>query len=416
VTWNGLITLSAMGATMVLTYLFQVVMARWLTTQEYGELSAILAALNVVTIPIFGLCMAITRDVASARVAATQHLVTLLRPYVVRVAAVTVGMIVGLLALSSWLGAFLQLSSLTPLVFLALLVTFTNAVGTSRAVLLGLHDFASVAVNQIVEALSRLVSASAIAVYGLAAAAGFGGYLVGLGVALVLVLWRVPRRVRPRESAPWPDGDVSGRGVAEAVSVSSSDRDISWPAIIVTGTFIVLLNIDLIVVKHFLPPDVAGQYAAISMLAKALFVITNAFDVVLFPSASAARAAGGDDSAHLQRALLSIGLIVIPILVVYWLIGAPLVDRFFGPRYAGVGPLLFPYAVAVTLLGLGTLIARYRLAVGRGVHSGALVGAAAAAIAAFAGFHATLEQVVGVLLLTGIGTVVLGLTGIRGRT
>jgi O-antigen/teichoic acid export membrane protein len=404
-----------MGATMVLTYLFQVVMARWLSILEYGELSTILATLNVLTIPIFGLCMAITRDVAAARVGGTQHLAILLRPYAIRVASVTVAVIAGVLVLSSWLQSFLQLSSLAPLVFLALLVTFTNVLGTSRAVLLGLHDFASVAANQISEALIRLICATAIAAYGLPAMAGFGGYLLGLSAALCLVAWRVPMRVGPRLAASGPDPDSSAQVVVEAVTARTGDPDISWPAIVVTGTFIVLLNVDLIVVKHFLPPDLAGQYAAISMLAKALFVITNAFDVVLFPFASAARAAGADDSAHLQRALLSVGSIVIPILAVYWFTATPLVDQLFGARYAGVAPLLFPYALAVTLLGIGTLIARYRLAVGRGVSSRALLATAAAATAAFVAFHATLEQVVGVLLVTGIVTVALGLSGARRR-
>jgi O-antigen/teichoic acid export membrane protein len=89
VTWNGLTTLVAMGATMVLGYLFQVVMARRLTTLEYGELSAILATLNVMTIPVFGLCMAVTRDVAAAPHTGRHQLIGIVRLYVLRVACIT---------------------------------------------------------------------------------------------------------------------------------------------------------------------------------------------------------------------------------------------------------------------------------------------------------------------------------------
>jgi hypothetical protein len=204
--------------------------------------------------------------------------------------------------------------------------------------------------------------------------------------------------------------DSSGleQGVQVAPELHTKRADISWPAIVVTGTFIVLLNMDLIVVKHFLPPDVAGQYAAISTLAKALFVITNAFDVVLFPLATAARATGESDREHLRTALLSIGLIVAPILASFFLVGGPLVTVLFGARYADSAPLLFPYALAVTLLGLATLIARYRLAIGRGVPSAALLSTIVAASAAFIGFHETLNQVVSVLLLTALAS--LGVT------
>jgi O-antigen/teichoic acid export membrane protein len=406
VTWNGLLTLAAMGGTMVLTYLFQVAMARSLSTREYGELSATLATLNVLTIPVFGLCMAVTRDVAATSTTNLHDLGRLVRPYAVRVAGVTLAGFAGLALLSSWLSGFLQLSSVSPLIYLALLVAMTNAVGTGRAILLGIHDFGSVGLNQVAEAFIRLVSGLTIAVAGLAATAGYAGYSLGLLVALLLATARIRMRMGHPRSTP------GGVPRASPTSVSPSKHaDISWAAIVLTGTFIVLLNMDLIVVKHFLPPDLAGQYAALSTLAKALFVITNAFDVVLFPLATAARASGSNGDAHLRRALFSIGLIVVPVLATYWLAAVPMVSLLFGQRYAGVAPLLFPYALAVALLGVATLIARYRLAVGYRVPSAALLGAIVIASGAFVLFHETLDQVVGVLLVIAFGTLALTLVG-----
>jgi O-antigen/teichoic acid export membrane protein len=391
---------------MVLAYLFQVVMARQLSTLEYGELSAILATLNVMTIPVFGLSMAVTRDVAAALHADRHQLEKIMRRYGLRVACVTAAMLAGVLLFNSWLSGFLQLSTGAPLVYLALLITLTNVTSTGRAILLGVHDFASVALNQVAEALVRLASGIAMAVSGFAATAGFGGYSLGLLLALTLVGVRMRTRLGARATGASGAADQSTRVAPEP---RSKNPDISWSAIVVTGSFIVLLNTDLIVVKHFLPPDVAGQYAALSTLAKALFVITNAFDVVLFPMATAARASGASDGTHLRTALLSIGLIVGPILAVYWLIGGPLVSMLFGARYADGAPLLFPYALAITVLGLATLIARYRLAIGRAVPSWALLTTVVAAGAAFIAFHETLGQVVGVLSLTAVTSLTVAL-------
>jgi O-antigen/teichoic acid export membrane protein len=409
VTRNGLITLIASGATTVAAYVFQTVMARLMSTSEFGELSSIVATLNIAAIPIFGISTAITHDVAASRAKSAEQLGLLVGPHARRVASITVVMIVGLVVLSPWLIAFLQLSSLVPLLFLAALVALTNLVGIGRAVLLGLHDIASLAVNQVAEALTRLVSGITMAVSGLIATAGFAGYSLGLLAALLLVVSRLPSpamlRLATQASRP-----LKSVGSEHA---PGQDRDISWRAIVVAGASAVLLNIDLVVVKHFFPPEEAGQYAAISTLAKGLFLITNAFDVVLFPAAAAARAAGADGIAHLRRAILSVGVIVVPILAVYWLLGAPLVELLFGARYVAVAQLLGPYGVAITLLGVATLLTRYRLAIGRGISSSALLGLVGAASGGLLVFHETLAQVVGVLLVTGVAALVLALAGTR---
>jgi O-antigen/teichoic acid export membrane protein len=412
VTRNGLITLAAMVATVSLTYLFQAVMARQLSTREYGELSVIVATLNVVTIPIFGLSTAITRDVAARRAGHSEPVGNFLRLYSVRVGSVTVAVIAGVLFSSPWLVSFLQLSSPIPLVYLALLVTLTNALGVGRSAMLGLHLFGSLAVNQVAEALIRLVSGTALAAAGLVGAAGFAGYSIGQTAALLLMVHLAPWLRRPRLMATTVGQPCDLAITAEEATLHNRDRDISWAATIVAGTSIVLLNFDLIVVKHFLPPEQAGQYAAISVLAKALFVVTNAFDLVLFPSAAAARARGVDESAHLRRALWSIGAIVIPILGVYWLGAAPLVSLLFGPRYLGVASLLATYALAVSLLGIATLFARYRLAIGRAIPTARLLALVGLAGGAFLVFHETLEQIVGVLLLIGVAALAVGVLGL----
>src|SRR5262252_5146921 len=108
VTRNGLITLMAMVTTTIAAYVFQTLMARLMSTLEYGELSSIVATLNIATIPMFGISMAVTRAVAAARVDAPEQLGDLVGPYALRIALITVLIGAGLLVLSPWLTEFLQ--------------------------------------------------------------------------------------------------------------------------------------------------------------------------------------------------------------------------------------------------------------------------------------------------------------------
>jgi O-antigen/teichoic acid export membrane protein len=385
---NGLITLVATGLAMLATYLFQALVARNLNTTAYGELAAVVATLNVVSIPLFGVCMALTRDVAATYGLYGSELLPLIRPYLTRVGGLTLASVVVLLAALPLLTVFFQFASPTPVLFLALLLVLTNAVGVARSALLGLHQFLSVGINQVLEATLRLLAAGVIIWYWPVESAGLAGYAIGLAAALLFVAW--PFVSRPRREAPLPPSAVERQG-----------RDTTWSAIALTASFNLLLNSDLVVVKHFLPPDDAGQYAAVSMLGKVLFVITAAFDVVLFPVATSARARGTDHPAHLRQALITVSAIIVPILGVYWLFGGPLLEFIFGPRFVSVAPLLPIQALGIALLGLGSVLARYWIATGQGIPSVGLLAVVGGSWMGFGVFHNSLEQIVAVVLLMG---------------
>jgi O-antigen/teichoic acid export membrane protein len=386
---TGFVTLASMAISLVLTYLFQVIMARRLSAHEYGDLSAIIAVLNVTTIPIFGLSTSITRDVV-AMAGYGGQIRAVIQPHVPRVVAVTVATIGGVIWLSPWLVDFLQLSSVAPLAFLALLVTLTNAVGVGRAVLVGLHDFAALAVNQITEALVRLASGASLALWGIGESSGFAGYSVGLLAALTLQLHR---------TRPLPSGRIG--------ETKSRPRDISWQAIVIAAAFNALLNLDIIVVKHFLPGDEAGHYAALSVFAKALFVVTSAFDVALFPAATAARVRSAPTFAPLLRTVVSVGAVLVPILVLYWLAASFLIGVLMGEQYAQMAALLAPYALGVSLIGIAAIFARFRLAIGRGRPSAVFAALVVCELLGFLALHQTLQDIVLVVLLSGIAALVL---------
>src|SRR5262249_17209753 len=173
---NGLITLGATGLAMLASNLFQAVVARNLNTTAYGELAAVVATLNVVSIPLFGVCMALTRDVAATYALYGSELLPLIRPYLTRVGGLTLASVVRLFAALPLLTVFFQFASPTPVLFLALLIVLTNAVGVARSALLGLHQFLSVGINQVLEATLRLLAAGVIMWYWPVESAGLAGY------------------------------------------------------------------------------------------------------------------------------------------------------------------------------------------------------------------------------------------------
>ncbi|MBI3978180.1 MAG: oligosaccharide flippase family protein [Chloroflexi bacterium] len=367
----------------------------------------------------------------------------------IRVVAIALAGSGVLLLATPFLSTFLHLSSPAPLAALALLVALSSGLAVFRAAIWGLGRFISLGLNQVVEAFLRLLAGVILVGSGPGPTGALGAYAFGQAAALALATrgflrpspcagaapidneppgrqerqGRTPGTSVGRLVNPFADRS-RGRNTADSGDLAitrnhkSSDQNprswrtwrlggstspggIGWAALLVNAAFLVMLSADVIAVKHFFPPETAGQYAALSTLGKALFMVTNAFDTALFPAAAAAHAAGSSAGRQLHLALAGIAATVAPSLAIYWLLAEPLVHLLFGERYAAAAPLLGPYGLAIAALALAATLAKYALAFGRATLCGPLLVLAAAELAALAAFHESLEQVVAVLLTVG---------------
>ena len=68
-----------------------------------------------------------------------------------------------------------------------------------------------------------------------------------------------------------------------------------------------LFNIDVILARHYLPPDAAGIYAAAAILGRVVFVATYSIAGVMFPEVTALHAR---NQSHFHIVELSLGLMV----------------------------------------------------------------------------------------------------------
>jgi O-antigen/teichoic acid export membrane protein len=407
---NGTISLATMVAITGCTYAFQLIMARRLSVDAFGELNAIVATLNLLTIPLFGGALAITRTVAM-RSGSTTTLRSgeSVRLQSDRVVLVSVVIAAALLGASPAAAAFFHLSSALPIVILAGLVLVSTLLGVSRAVLVGLHRFVAFGFNQLIEAVSRLMLGVLLVIIGL----GQNGALVGYALAMAIAFLAI------RDCYPW-SGVRSGlpSRLREAIRRPKTAADapvasISGSATLITGSVLVMLGGDLALVKHFFAEDLAGQYAALSTLGKVMFLVVSAFDTVLFPAAASAQKAGAQPRQQLTLALVSVACIAGPLLLAYWLVPSSIVALIFGDRYLDIAPLVGRYGAAALMISLAALIARYSLALGRTLVRITLPVLAAAEVLALSLLHQSLDQVVNVVLAIGAATLIASILAAR---
>ncbi len=122
-----------------------------------------------------------------------------------------------------------------------------------------------------------------------------------------------------------------------------------------------LYNLDVILARHFLLPQDAGFYAAISLLGKIVFFINSSMGVILFPVVVWQKTTRQNRSFQLLPLL---GILAGSILLVigYFVFPESLIKIIFGPAYLAIADYLGWIGVIFVLYSLVNLLSLYYLA------------------------------------------------------
>lgn len=288
---GGLVTVVAMAVMTMATYGYTMVAARLVGPTQYGEFSAIVNVLFVMSVVALGLQTATARLVSLRpdRVAQIERTALALSR---RVSAVLCGV---LLLLTPVLQQALRLSSWQLALLVALSVYPLTLVGGQIGVLQGERRWRDLAWVYTATGVPRLVVGTALLVWQPTTTMAVAGLFVGLW-APVLLGWLVLRGGRSHApAAEEPDG-AAHDGVAPSFSMWRESM-LNVQALL---AFLALSSIDVVVARHALGAHDSGLYAAGLILTRAVFVIPQVLVVVAFPDFAHPRAR----ARALRRALV----------------------------------------------------------------------------------------------------------------
>lgn len=313
-------------------YMFQVVMSRLLGPSDYSLLGGVYAIITVVAVSTQALQTASAKVVAAQIATGAVHRDDSLTKATVRRGGTV--MVFALVA-SPLIARFLH-SGLGPVIGLALYIVPVGLLAIGFGRLQGSEAFVAFAVLSVALALGRLV------VGPLAFAAGLGvtGIVVGsVGLTAVAAGWAL-RRTSNTAGAPVEAlrGDIGRAGIAIIL-------------------FWAMASIDVPIARHFLHPHEAGQYAAASVIGKAIIWLPGALSLVMFPRVTSRRERGEHTHPPLVRAFVATFLLCAAGVVGLKVLGPTMIPLFFGDDYKGsvslawkVGLVCLPFALANLLL------------------------------------------------------------------
>jgi O-antigen/teichoic acid export membrane protein len=367
-------------------YGFHLLISRRLGVTGYGALSSLLAALMLATIPAtiatstiakYASTLGALRDTGGLRTFTGQ---------VVRYATLIAGVscVLGLLA-RDWLASYLNLPDSRPVALLTVIASVQFVFLAIRGILQGVQDFRRFAIATASEVSGKLMLGVGLVYAGFGVSGALLGYAIASALSLAYALAAVHVHLGAKPGPLFLD---VGRLLRTTGGIAVS-----------TASLASLGFADVVLVKHFFDPHVAGLYGAISLVGKTLLFVVSFVPTIVLPKA-AARAARGESPLSLlvQAGALTVCFAVAGLGFIY-LFPARTINLMVGPAFTAAAPYVLPYGCAMALLGATTIVASYKIGLHQFNFLAPLVAVAVGEIVALQFLHEMLSQVISVVLI-----------------
>jgi O-antigen/teichoic acid export membrane protein len=369
----------------VVGYIFHFTTGRFLGPANYAIVAAMVSALSLLSLPTLVLQTTAARYasllLAKGDLGAIAAFLTKLSVACLLAIVALAGI---LIVLAPAVASYLHLAD-TRFVYLLILASSASLlVSITRGAIQGLGRFLLLSVNTMIDMATRLGLAVLLILGGLGAIGAAIGIAAGPIVAYVQSLF-VFRRFTgaKRENAP-PLADV-GRFTASAIVAAAG---ITY-----------LLNIDVLLSKHFLSGHDSGLYAAGAVLGRVIYFLGMTVAAVMFPEVTLRHARGESHFLVVDKSLILLGVLSLAFVLSYMILPG-LVIGPFGEGFAGVRPYLVLFAAALSFFALSVLLVNYFLSVNRRRFIVPLVAACVLETLLITTFHSGPQQVVAMVLLS----------------
>lgn len=326
---SALLVSAGVAGNQVAGYLLNVIAARLLIPADFGELGSLLAVLVIGAVPAMGM-----QTVTALRVARGQREGELVTLGLSTSAVVTVVA----LAATPLLVALLHLASPVPPILVAIALASITLTGIWYGVLQGQHRFTTMAALFGVDAVVRVGGTVAGLVVTRTATGALAGAAIGAAVVTVIG-WFLAGRPTPMKHEK-----AHVKDVLHAVSALLA--------------LVLLVNLDLVLARHYLPAHDAGEYAVGAIVAKIAYWLPQAVAILVLPRLAS-------EQGRRRMVPIALGICAALDLIVIAgtaLLGPTVVAVIGGADYSDNPIPVWPFALVGSMLSLVQILLFSRIA------------------------------------------------------
>lgn len=371
-------------------YAFNIVMARLLKPEEYGEMLALLSMLVIISVPFSSLQTVITKYVsdfyAHEKINLIKKLFTGILKNVFIFAFVCT---IFLLLIRNVVVEYLHLESSMPVIVTSTVIIPFIISPIPQVIFQGLQKFYIFGIMLAGGSFLRLVFGVVLVILGF----GVSGAIFGTTLSSIIVFFIAVLILKKM---------IFTQQNSEKVHLNFSEiYGYTWPVLIGQVGIISLTSMDIILVKHFFSASLAGQYAGAQIIGKIIFFFQLAIPMVMFPKAAFQHAKEKDPYHYLLLSLFLVIIISGIMTLCYFLIPGFLINTFFGSKYSESIPFLGWIGISMTFFTLSYILIFYQLSIKQKTFVYILIPIALLQIILLYIFHSNLYQVIAVSILCG---------------
>ncbi|MCG2675606.1 oligosaccharide flippase family protein [bacterium] len=397
-------TLSNIGA-----YFFHAYMGRRLFPADYGILCSLLALLMMVSVPAGTIQTVITKYVSHFKAHNQQGKVRFLFFHSLKRISLYggIGFLI-FLAFSGQIARFQQIPSRLPVVILGFILLFSVVAPAVSGIVQGLQRFNYLGWGMIGGTFLRLISGIILVIVGFGVNGALGASIIGMLSGLFILC--LPLRSLLQEKTNERVADSRGPAPHQrCLSTSSLTRGVEFkeiyrysaPVTLALLYFVILTNVDVVLVKHFFSPLEAGNYSAAATVGRIILYFPMSIVIVMFPKAAELYAQRKDSSLILKKSLLYVSLLAGGATLIFFLFPRLPLGLLYGDRFQASTPLVGKFALAMTFFSLVNIFFFYQLSIHRFRFLYLACAFTLLQIIAITLFHNTLSQVVWILVVNG---------------
>jgi O-antigen/teichoic acid export membrane protein len=351
---NSIVLFVGTMAMNALNYAFHFSLGRMVDAETYGSLQSLIALLAIVSVPAATLTMIATKHSAIAKARGDyffgQHLFSYLNKRIVKYGW---PFLAGGFFLIPFVQSFLKIDSRSAIAFLWILTALTFFSSVSVGILSGWQKFGAVNNTNIISAGAKLLLGITLAWLGF----GLDGIIFGLVLAGVIGYFISVNGLRFLSSHK--ENEEENSEETEKEIDFSSVRGYAATAFLGTLGLVALGNVDIVLAKHILNPELAGAYGALAVVAKVIFFATGVIASVLFAMSSEAAEKNKTRPQNFTVFWLALGLTISAAaisIIAYFFMSDFVMSIFFGNKYLAVAPYLGWFGLAAGLYATVNLI------------------------------------------------------------
>lgn len=377
-----------------IAYVYLMVLARLMSPEDYGTLVTLASFSYVLTVVMRTIQAWVIKAITANRDAYVEHLRSVFVVSMRILVPLGVIFMVGDWFLSPWLADFIHLGTVTPVTILGFYVFSSFLVPVPRGILLGLNRLYDASLISVLEPVARLVAGMALVTWGLGVTGALTAYTIGNLTAFsigLIPLWSMLTRSRD--------------GALLDARLEGLDR-YAVLVLIINACLMILMSVDQIAVSHFFSEQVAGNYAVAFLLGRVLAMSAVALGWVVFTRSATLLP---DDPSHarvLAKALALTGIISFVVMGGCLLAPDLAVRVMGGAKFNIADDYVGRVVIEMTLFAFINVQAYYHISLKRTEVIWPLCLSVGLVITLLALYHATVQQVLMILISVMSGLLV----------